>query len=197
MQLLCKYSVFLFMLWGNAMVLPIFTKTICGYSDTSYGLATMVGAVLSVFITLLAGKSYDKFGIKPMFCVGTGMFAVFSVLGLLFSTGTSILRIALVHACQSVAMAALISPSTTMALSGLSGQERVDGSAIYNTLRQISSSLASTMSVLIFTLAGSNISAVHVVYSYFLLVTVMIALLVILYFRSEKVSLAQNNRSRA
>ena len=171
---------------GNAMVLPIFTKTICGYSDTAYGLATTVGAVLSVFMTLFAGKMYDKVGIKPMLFAGTGMFALFSIMGFFFSNSTSILFIAFVNACQNVAMAALISPSTTMALSGLSGQDRVDGSAIYNTLRQISSSLASTLSVLIFTLAGSNIAAIHGVYFYFCLVTVVIAIFVVLYFRTEK-----------
>lgn len=83
-------------------------------------------------------------------------------------------------------MAALISPSTTMALSGLKGQERVDGSAIYNTLRQISSSLASTLSVLIFTLIGSNMIAIHGVYLYFGIVTIFIAIAVILYLKSEK-----------
>lgn len=171
---------------GNAMVLPIFTKTMCGYSDTAYGVATTLGAVVSVFITLFAGRIYDKVGIKPLLFAGTGMFAVFSVLGLFFSESTSILYIALVNACQSVAMAALISPSTTMALSGLKGQDRVDGSAIYNTLRQISSSLASTLSVLIFTLIGSNMIAIHGVYLYFGIVTIFIAIAVILYFKSEK-----------
>lgn len=70
---------------GNAMVLPIFTKTMCGYSDTAYGVATTLGAVVSVFITLFAGRIYDKVGIKPLLFAGTGMFAVFSVLGLFFS----------------------------------------------------------------------------------------------------------------
>lgn len=88
---LCMYLIAM----GNAMVLPIFTKSLCGFSDTSYGFATIFGSVLAVF------------------------------------------------ALQSVAMSTLNSPTTAMALSGLEGRERVDGSAIFNTLRQISSSLAS------------------------------------------------------
>lgn len=175
---------------GNAMVLPIFTKTLCGYSDTAYGLATTVGAILSIFVTMLAGKVYDKVGIKPMLFVGIGVFAIFSILGMTFTEKTSIIFIALVNACQSVAMAALISPATTMALSGLEGQERVDGSAIYNTLRQIASSLASTLSVLIFTLIGSNMIAVRGVYLYFGLVTMVIAISVVFYFRLGKRNVA-------
>ena len=121
-----------------------------------------------------------------MFITGTGLFAIFSILGLFFSQNTSIIYIAIVFAFQSVAMSTLNSPTTAMALSGLEGRERVDGSAIFNTLRQISSSLASTLSVLIFTLIGSNVNAVHSVYIYFATVTIAIAVTVILYLKSEK-----------
>lgn len=81
-------------------------------------------------------------------------------------------------------MSALNSPTTAMALSGLEGRERVDGSAIFNTLRQISSSLVSTLLVLIFTLAGSNITAIHLTHVYFMFVTIVIAISVVLYHKS-------------
>ena len=179
---LCMYLISM----GTAMVLPLFAKSLCGFSDTAYGLATIFGSLLSVAAALSAGKLYDKMGIKPMFIAGTGLFAVFSILGLFFSQDTSILYIALVFSLQTVAMSSLNSPTTAMALGGLEGRERVDGSAIFNTLRQISSSLSSTLAVLIFTLAGSDITAVHSVYLYFALVTLAIAVAVIIYLRSKK-----------
>ena len=178
---LCLYLISM----GSAMILPIFTKTLCGFSDTAYGLATLVGSVLSAIAAISAGKLYDKAGIKPMFVVGTGLYAVYSVMGFLFSQSTSIIYIAAVFALQSVAMAALNSPVTAMALSGLEGRERVDGSVIYNTLRQISSSLASTLSVLIFTLIGSDMIAIHGIYIYFGLITMAIVIAVILYLKAE------------
>lgn len=178
---LCMYLISM----GNAMVLPIFTKSLCGFSDTTYGFATIFGSVLAVAASLSAGKVYDKMGIKPTFIVGTGLFAVFSIMGLFLSQDVSIIYISIVFALQSIAMSTLNSPATAMALSGLEGKERVDGSAIFNTLRQISSSLASTLSVLIFTLAGSNIAAVHCVYGYFFVVTVAVTVTVVLYLKSE------------
>ena len=177
---LCMYLIAM----GNGMILPIFAKSIRGFSDTSYGLATIIGSILSVITTLSAGRLYDKVGIKPMFVVGTGLFAVYSVMGFLFSQNTSIIYIAVAFAVQTIAMSALNSPATAMALSGLEGRERVDGSAIYNTLRQISSSLASTLSVLIYTLLGSSLTAIHGVYVYFGLVTIAIAVAIILYIRN-------------
>ena len=179
---LCMYLISM----GNAMILPIFAKSLCSYTDSAYGLATIFGSVLAAAAALSAGKVYDKLGIKPMFVVGTCLFALFSVMGLFFSQRSSIIYIAVIFALQSVAMSTLNSPTTAMALSGLEGKERVDGSAIYNTLRQISSSLASTLSVLVFTLFGSDMTAIHGVYGYFGFVSIVIAIAVIFYLKSEK-----------
>lgn len=169
---------------GTGMVLPLFTKSICGFSDSAYGYATLVSSILSVFATMYAGILYDKMGIKPMFFAGIVLFAAYSVMGMCFSENTGIVYIAATFALQTVAMSMLNSPTTTMALSKLSGNIRIDGSAVFNTIRQISSSLASTLSVLIYTLAGSNINAVHVVYAYYGMVTIAIIVSVILYLKA-------------
>lgn len=168
---------------GNGMILPIFTKSICGFSDSAYGYATLVGSILSVFATLYSGKVYDKMGIKPMFFAGVVLYAIYSVMGICFTEGTGIVYIAVTFALQTVAMSMLNSPATTMALSKLYGNTRIDGSAVFNTIRQISSSLASTIAVLIYTLAGSDINAIRVVYIYFGIVTIVIIVSVLLYLK--------------
>ena len=169
---------------GTGMILPLFTKSICGFSDAAYGYATLVGSTLAVFTTLYAGRVYDKIGIKPMFFAGIVLFAAYSIMGICFSEKTGIVYIAATFALQTVAMSMLNSPATTMALSKLTGNIRIDGSAVFNTIRQISSSLASTLSVLIYTLAGSDIHAVHVVFVYYGIVTIAIAISVFLYLKA-------------
>lgn len=77
---LCMYLIAM----GNAMVLPILAKSLCGFSDTAYGVATIFGSILAIFAALSAGKLYDKMGIRPMFIAGTGLFAAFSIMGLFF-----------------------------------------------------------------------------------------------------------------
>ena len=61
----------IFISMGNAMILPTFTKSLRGFSDTSYGLARIVGSILSVVVTITAGRLYDKKGVKPMIIAGT------------------------------------------------------------------------------------------------------------------------------
>ena len=119
-----------------------------------------------------------------MFFAGVVLYAIYSVMGVCFSEGTGIVYIAVTFALQTVAMSMLNSPATTMALSKLSGNTRIDGSAVFNTIRQISSSLASTLAVLIYTLAGSDINAIRVVYIYFGIVTIVIIVSVLLYLKA-------------
>lgn len=176
---------------GTGMILPIFTKSVCGFSDSAYGYATLAGSVLAVFTTLYAGKVYDKLGIKPVFFAGIVLFAGYSVMGACFTEETGIFYISAAFALQTVAMSVLNSPATTMALGRLTGSIRIDGSAVFNTVRQISSSLASTLSVLIYTLAGSDINAVRVVYGYYGLITVVIMVSVFLYLEAVSGSKAE------
>lgn len=171
---------------GTGMILPIFTKTICGFSDSAYGYATIAGSIMSLLATLYAGKVYDRRGIKPMFLAGIIVYSAYSAMGICFTEHTGIIYIAAAFALQTVAMSLINSPATTMALSRLKGNERIDGSAVFNTLRQISSSLASTLSVLIYTLAGSDMNAVRTVYVYYSAVTAVIALSFLLYLRYMK-----------
>lgn len=173
---------------GNAVILPILAKIICGFSDTAYGLATIVGALISVFATLFAGKIYDKLGIRPMAIISVVSFSMFTLSGILTTDSSSLVYIGILYALQSIAMAMLLSPATTMALSGLDQQIRVDGSAIFNTLRQISSSIASTVAVLLLTVLGNDLNAIHGVYVYFGVVTVIVAFLVITYIAKVKKS---------
>lgn len=171
---------------GTGIILPIFTKSICGFSDSAYGYATLVGSIMAVFTTMYAGRLYDKMGIKPMFFIGITLFAVYSVMGICLSEKTGIIYIAVTFALQTVAMSVLNSPATTMALSSLTGNIRIDGSAVFNTIRQISSSLAATLSVLIYTLAGGNINGVHVVYIYYGIITAVIVISVFLYLKTTE-----------
>lgn len=171
---------------GNGIILPILAKTICGYSDTAYGFATIAGAFISVFATLFAGKIYDKIGLKPMAITSIVSFSVLTVLGLSAGTGISVVYVGMLYSLQSIGMAMLMSPTTTFALSTLDQKMRVDGSAIFNTLRQLASSMATTITVLLFTIQGSDLTAIHAVYGYYGVVTLCIVVLAGIYIGKQE-----------
>lgn len=83
---ICLYMISM----GSGIILPILTKSICGFSDSSYGYATLFGSILAVFTTSFAGSIYDKMGIRPMFVIGVLLFAGYAVMGVLFTQNTGI-----------------------------------------------------------------------------------------------------------
>lgn len=184
---ICMYLICM----GTAMILPIFAETICHYTAAAYGLATITGAVLSAVATLCSGRIFDKVGIKPMFITCILLFVLYTILGLKLSEDTGIFYIAALFAAQTVAMGTLNSPVTAMALSSLKGQERIDASAIFNTLRQISSSFASTTAVLIYTVMEASygkMAGVHGVYMYFGVITVILIICIVVFLVYQKSS---------
>lgn len=141
---------------GSGTLLPIFTQTVLGHSATTYALATLPASAVMAAVTVFAGRVYDKSGPKPLVFCGVSMLLAGSILGTMFHEGNSLIHIGIVSCLLSAGTGFLNSPATTMGLSGLDAKSRVDGSSILNTLRQISSSLASTLAVLIYSLISRN-----------------------------------------
>ena len=169
---------------GNGTLLPIFSQSIRGYTATAYALATIPGSVLMAVTTLCAGKIYDKIGSKLLLILGGAGMLAGSILGLSLGADSGLLSISMVSILLSVGMGFLNTPITTMGLSDLEGGLRVDGSSIFNTLRQVSSSLASTMAVLVYTLAGQafgQIFGMKAAYVYFSLAGIAVLVAITVY----------------
>lgn len=140
---------------GSGSILPLYVQSALGNSATTYALITLPGALIMGFVTVFSGKIYDKIGAKILVLSGGVMLLLGSGAGMFFSKNSSLFYIGVVSCIISTGAGFLNTPATTMALSNLKGRDRVDGSSILNTLRQISSSMATTLAVLVY----SGISA--------------------------------------
>lgn len=149
---LCIYLISM----GSTVLLPLLAENTCGHTAASYGLSTIPGGLLSAAVSLGAGKYFDKHDIRPLFFVSAALYAVYTILGLYFTPESGLLYFAFAFALQSTALGILNPTVTALALSGLENSMRTDGSAIYTALRQISSALASTVTILIYTRMGTS-----------------------------------------
>lgn len=141
---------------GSGTLLPIFTQTVLGYSATAYALVTLPSSVIMAIVTVCSGRVYDRFGPKPLIAGGITMLLTGSILGIMFNEGSGLIFVGSVSCLLSAGTGFLSSPATTMGLSDLDDKNRIDGSSILNTLRQISSSLASTLAILIYSIVSGN-----------------------------------------
>ena len=51
---------------GSSVVMPLYVQSVMGYSAVVSGLVTLPGSLATAVISPLAGKMYDKMGIKRL-----------------------------------------------------------------------------------------------------------------------------------
>lgn len=167
---------------GSGILLPIFLQSVLGYSATTYAVVILPGSIAMAVITLFSGGIYDKLGSKPLLISGVAMMFLGSILGLFFHQGIGLLYVGIVSFLISVGMGLINTPSNTMGLSDLQGKDRIDGSAILNTLRQIASSVASTFALVVYSVVSSqkssDIAGVRGTYVCFLIFSALLVLVV-------------------
>lgn len=166
---------------GSGSLLPVFTQSTMGYSASAYAFSTLAGSLLMAGATILSGRVYDKSGMRPIAVCGMLMLVSGSVFGMLFGQRTSLWHIGVTSALLSVGSGCFSSSLTTVSLSRFSGTERVDGSAILNTLRQISSSLASIFAITVYDAVsvrtGESVTGARTVYVCYLFFCIIFGIL--------------------
>lgn len=167
---------------GSGMLMPIFMQSELGFSATTYAVVTLPGSLIMAVVTLFSGRMYDKIGPRPLMIWGCAMLISGSLLGFFFRHGSSLLHIAIVSCLLSSGTGFLNTPATAMGLSNLTGTDRVDGSSILSTLRQIASSLASTFAIVAYSVLSQNqpekMVGVSGAYACFLGFALLLALLI-------------------
>ena len=176
---------------GSGTLLPIFAQSVLKYSATAYALVTLPGSLIMAVVTVLAGRLYDKAGARPLFISGVIMLVAGSILGVMINNNSGLLHIGVVSCLLSAGTGFFNSPVTAMGLSNLEGRNRVDGSSVLNTLRQISSSLASTFAIVIYTMVGAQSNdyfGVKVIYICYLGFSILTILAIVNFLKNSRSS---------
>lgn len=139
---------------GISVVLPLYMQKFMGVSASVSGIVTFPGAVLVAVASLISGFLADKFGFyrltsaaSIMLCIGTGMLMT-------LNTGSPLGMIALIQCIRNFSIGLLIMPVTTWALNHLGISLTSDGTAIINTVRQISGAVGTSCMLMLLELFG-------------------------------------------
>lgn len=143
-----------FVIMGNSTLLPLFIQDLRGFTATDYALITLPSSIASAVFTLLSGPLYDKYGGKILFNTGMILMAGGCAMRFVSSGTTSIFNMGMAAFVLSIGTACIMMPASTMGLSGLDESERVHGSAILATLRQIAGAVGSALGVAIMSMAA-------------------------------------------
>ncbi len=126
---------------GVLFLLPLFLQNLRNFSAIDTGLILLPQAAGVVLFAQLSGRLYPVVGPRRLLAVALGLFAISSVLLLLVGLQTSVWWIAAIMFVRGIAMAFTFIPLQAATFSTISPASTGRASSLFNTNRQVGSSL--------------------------------------------------------
>lgn len=184
------------LLIGSSVLLPLFIQNALGQSPTASGLMMLPGALGGAVCGLVAGRLFDRFGVRGITAVGS-LVLVAGVAGYFSLTAdASVLAVCLVYTVACAGMQFLITPLNTWGLNSLPNSSIPHGNAIVSTMEQVGSSLGTafvvSLTALSFLLVPADASAAeqtfagcHIAFLGVFAIAVAIAVLIVLFVKDK------------
>lgn len=128
-------------LQGIGTLLPIYIQTYRGFSATISGFTTMPGAIIMSICSIIAGKVFDRYGIKKLFLLSSIMILIAGAGFSFLDSETPIVYIAFIYALRSAAVGLIIMNLVIWGIKRLSNDILADSMAILNSLRTLSGAI--------------------------------------------------------
>jgi len=129
-----------FVLLGSTLMLPLFTQTLLGYDATTAGMAISPGGVVIMFFMPVVGFMLQKF--QPRLLIVLGLFITgVSILHMTqFTLGVDFRTVVMARIYQSIGMAFMFVPISTVAYAYIPPGKNNAASALINLARNIGGS---------------------------------------------------------
>ena len=134
-----------FVMQGSGILTPTLVQTIYGCSATETGLFMLLPCIVFATTSPIAGKVYDKFGIRKLYMVSSlTLFATLSSLA--FATEEMpLLVVLIIYAIRNAALAMLMMPLITWGMSTLEKDQIAQGTAVMRTLNNVAGAIGSAV----------------------------------------------------
>ncbi|WP_440706137.1 MDR family MFS transporter [Heyndrickxia oleronia] len=146
---------------GSEILLPIYTQKIHGYSALQSGLVLLPGALVLGLISPIAGKIFDRYGIRKLSIVGMVILTLGTIPFLFLEQDTSIWWIVTAYSLRMLGMGLVMMPLATEGINALPQALISHGTAANNTVRQIFASLGSAIIVGVMSTSVSHYISHH------------------------------------
>ena len=139
---------------AGTIFVPLYIQTICGYSAAISGLIMLPGSLLIAVLSPVTGKLIDSFSASRFCFIGMIFLLMGNIPFEFFDSHTSLAIVCVVYIIRSIGLAFLITASVTLGVQNLPLFDQAQGTAIQNSLRQMSGSLFSTTLVVVATIVS-------------------------------------------
>ncbi|WP_412459211.1 MDR family MFS transporter [Alkalihalobacillus trypoxylicola] len=136
-------------MFAMMLVLPVYMQGALAFTAVATGLVMLPGGLINGAMSPVMGRLFDKFGPRPILIPGTILLAV-TVFTYRFSTpGIPMWVIIIQHALLMISVAMIMMPAQTNGLNQLPTKLYPHGTAIANTLMQVSGAIGAALFIAI------------------------------------------------
>ncbi|WP_181350870.1 MDR family MFS transporter [Thalassobacillus sp. CUG 92003] len=139
---------------GAATVLPLLMQNMLGFTAFESGLMLMPGALIMGIMNPVTGRLFDKFGAKWLAVIGLAIVSVTTFMFTDLTPETTFTYLAVVNAVRMLGVAMVMMPVTTAGLNQLPVSLIPHGTAMNNTMRQVSGAVGTAMLVTVMSTAA-------------------------------------------
>lgn len=181
-----------FCLNGYTALVPIFVQGVAYYSPSVSAMIIFPGALVMILCNIVAPILVGKIGIKKVLIIACCLSMIGHGSMIFYTAESSILFMTITQMFRLVGVGFALMPATTWSLTMVSDKVE-DGTAVNNTLRQISAAIGSSMlTVIVALIAGGSIS--HNLVSeiafnktaFIVVILNIIMLLIVIFFINDK-----------
>ncbi|MDF2792111.1 MAG: transporter, partial [Neobacillus sp.] len=134
-------------MFSGMLLLPIYVQTIRGISPLDAGLLMLPGAIIMALMSPVTGKLFDKFGGRILAITGLVITVVTSYLFSQLSLETTYTQLLLLYSVRMLGMSMVMMPVSTNGLNQLPARYYPHGTAMNNTLQQVSGAIGTALLV--------------------------------------------------
>ncbi len=132
----------------SAMILmPIYLQTLRGISPFDSGLLMLPGAIIMGIMSPITGKLFDKFGGRFLAVIGLTITVVTTYFFYNLSMDTEYSSLVVLYSIRMLGMSMVMMPVVTNGMNSLPARLNPHGTAINNTLNQVSAAIGSALLV--------------------------------------------------
>jgi DHA2 family lincomycin resistance protein-like MFS transporter len=152
------FLMFLIMMiqFSMMLILPLYFQTAAGLSPLGTGFLMLPGGITLALTAMVGGRLFDKIGFKPLLIVGLVLLLFILSLFTHISSETTTLEAMILYAFFTIGVGLTVGPVMTLALNQVPKELHAHGSAISNTINQISGAIGPALYTSVMTMASQN-----------------------------------------
>ncbi|WP_339243053.1 DHA2 family efflux MFS transporter permease subunit [Paenibacillus sp. FSL R5-0517] len=144
------------MILSSMLILPMYLQQGMAVTALTAGLVLLPGSLLNGFLSPVMGRLFDKFGPKWLVIIGMTVVAIVLFLYTGIEATTSLGTIITLHVFMMVGISMIMMPAQTNGLNQLPREYYPHGTAIMNTLQQVSGAIGTAVAVSILSAGQSS-----------------------------------------